>query len=86
MMQYSFESKYIYKNASAIALTETWLNGTVDDSQITFDGFDVYRADRDCVASNKSRGGGCLWLIRKSWCTNHRLNNNIYILLLSLWH
>ena len=61
---------YAYKNASAIALTETWLHSTIDDNHIAFDGFDVYRADRDPDASNKSRGGGCLWLIRKSWCTN----------------
>ena len=61
---------YAYKNASAIALTETWLHSTIDDNHIAFDGFDVYRADRDPDASNKSRGGGCLWLIRKSWCIN----------------
>ena len=61
---------YAYKNASAIALTETWLNDTIDDNHISIDGFDLYRADRDPSTCNKSRGGGCLWLIRKSWCTN----------------
>ena len=62
------------RNASAIAITETWLNDKITDSHVSFEGFDVFRADRDSESCDKTKGGGCLWLIRRAWCTNTTLN------------
>lgn len=44
-----------------IALTETWLNDSVHDSEL-FDSnyFSIYRRDRNFIATNTSRGGGVL--------------------------
>ena len=52
---------HAFKNASAIGITESWLKK--DDDSINFDGFTAFRTDRDPIATGKSRGGGCLWLI-----------------------
>ena len=59
---------HAFKNASAIGITESWLKK--DDDSINFDGFTAFRTDRDPIATGKSRGGGCLWLINDKWCTN----------------
>ena len=65
---------YAYKNTSAIAITETWLHSDIEDSHVEVDGFDIFRADRDQTACDKTCGGGCMWLIRKTWCTNTSVN------------
>ena len=49
-------NKYKY---DVFAVSETWLDSTVADSEIAIDGYDVYRRDR----SNDVRGGGvCLYV------------------------
>ena len=45
---------------SFIGITETWLNGNIDSSQVRLDGFNTLRADRT-EASGKKRGGGLIW-------------------------
>ena len=59
-----------FKNASAIGITESWLNSDIDDNIVNFDGFNTFRTDRDPIITGKKKGGGCLWLINKQWCTN----------------
>ena len=61
---------HAFKNAGAIGVTETWLNEKTDDSSLSFGNFDVFRSDRNAEITGKSKGGGCLWLINREWCTN----------------
>lgn len=49
-----------------ICLTETWLNGSVHDSELFSGNFIVYRHDRDMLNSSKSDGGGVLIAVRKN--------------------
>ena len=77
---------HAYKNASAIAITETWLSDKIADSHISIDGFNLFRADRDTNATNKSCGGGCLWLIKKEWCTNTTVHRHFLSSDLELLH
>jgi hypothetical protein len=59
---------YAYKNASAIAITETWLHQDIEDNHVAIDGFDVFQADRDFAACDKSRGGEYgIRVIRREW-------------------
>lgn len=77
---------HAYKNASAIAITETWLSDKIADSHISIDGFNLFRADRDTNTTNKSCGGGCLWLIKKEWCTNTTVHRRFLSSDLELLH
>ena len=43
-----------------ITISETWLNSTVTDSEVTIDGYELYRQDR-----LRKRGGGVCACIRK---------------------
>ena len=52
-------------NCDICALTETWLNDNVLDSEIFSDDFTVYRKDRSVTDPGK-RGGGVLLAIKKS--------------------
>ena len=42
-----------FKNASAIGITESWLNSDIDDSLVNFDGFNTFRTDRDPIITGK---------------------------------
>ena len=54
-----FEIRLIaYKiNASMIGITESWLDNTVDDSEISISGYCVVRRDRD-----RNGGGVCVYV------------------------
>lgn len=43
-----------------VCLTETWLNGDIEDAELGFGGFTVYRRDRNYGVLPVNRGGGCL--------------------------
>ena len=47
-----------------IVLTETWLDETVSDGELSFDGYQIHRCDRDFAATGKSQGGGVLICVR----------------------
>lgn len=47
-----------------VAITETWLNENISDSEISFEGYTLIRRDRKDVV--KQRGGGVLLYIRSS--------------------
>ncbi len=61
-----------------LGLSETWLNSSVDDEQVTFDGYNLIRADRT-AESHKKGGGGlalyykdkldCIYLTEYTMCT-----------------
>lgn len=50
-----------------ICLTETWLDGTVLDPELFCNNYIVYRCDRSKLNSLKSRGGGVLISVDKSF-------------------
>lgn len=43
-----------------VCLTETWLNNSINDSELFSNEYKVYRADRNFIASGRRRGGGVL--------------------------
>lgn len=43
-----------------IILTKTWLSSSILDSKLSFNGFQVFRLDRNYINSSHSRGGGIL--------------------------
>ena len=47
-----------------IILVETWLNDTISDSELGFEGFNIFRCDRNPANSSNSRGGGILIAVR----------------------
>lgn len=49
-----------------ICLTETWLNPSVNNSELFNQNYNVYRCDRSPVNSLKSRSGGVLIAVRSS--------------------
>ena len=69
------ELQYIIKNSNAavISISETILDNTVYDSEITIDGYNIAQSDRD------RNGGVVTWYIRSNICSNLKtcLSNNI---------
>lgn len=54
------------KDAVVIALTETWLNSSVHNSEFNYDKF-IFRKDRDQRLSGKKQGGGVLLAVNKKF-------------------
>lgn len=54
-------------NYDIIALTETWLNSSIFDTEIFDDRYYIYRRDRETssISNHKNRGGGVLIAIKK---------------------
>lgn len=50
-----------------IALTETWLDEQVSDSELVIPGYNFFRSDRNLQRTSKCRGGGLLLYIRNSY-------------------
>ena len=65
-----------FRDICIIALTETWLDGSISDNEVTLDGFTIIRSDRT-VQSGKTRGGGVCFYINDRWCTNIKVHQNI---------
>ena len=55
------ELKHNFSNFDVIVFTETWLNNSIDDSQIGWDGFQLVCCDRK-VLRNKRGGGVCMYI------------------------
>lgn len=66
-------------NADIYALTETWLNEDIYDSELGFNKFNVFRTDRSKDTSNCEMGGGVLIAVNKSIQSSqvHTKVNNI---------
>ncbi|ELT88222.1 hypothetical protein CAPTEDRAFT_217985 [Capitella teleta] len=64
-----------YKDACAIATTETWLNADVPDVCMSLNGFHLIRGDRT-DDSGKSRGGGVCLYLNARWCTNYVIKHS----------
>lgn len=49
-----------------VVLVETWLNDSILDTELVPPSFNIFRKDRDLLASQKSDGGGVAILVRNS--------------------
>ena len=49
-----------------VAITESWTSDNNPDSEISIDGYTIFRKDRKHI--NKTRGGGCLMYIKVNKC------------------
>lgn len=58
-----------FREASIIALTESWLNDSITEGEVSLDNFTTIRADRT-KESGKERGGGICIYINDRWCNN----------------
>ncbi len=57
-----------YKDAGLICVTETWLDSTIVDSQLSLSDFGTpVRLDRDTVSSQKRHGGGGCVYVNQAW-------------------
>ena len=63
-------SQHEYREASLMCFTESWLISDIPDNNVSIDGFQTVRADRDCKDSGKSKGGGLVVLINNKWCNS----------------
>lgn len=60
--------QWAYKDAGFICITDTWLDGTIVDSQLSLSGFGMpVRLDRDTVSSQKKYGGGVCVYVKHAW-------------------
>lgn len=50
-----------------IVLTETWLNDEIYNNELGLNNFNVFRQDRDQIATGKSRGGGVLFAVKSNF-------------------
>lgn len=67
-LQANVTCQWAYREASLICLTETWLDNTITDSELTLDGFgSPLRLDRDNVSSLKKLGGGLCVYFNNDW-------------------
>lgn len=65
-----------------LALTETWLDETWNDFQLTVPGYNLFRKDRKCNIHDQSRscaGGGVIIYVRdgirgSGWATWNQMN------------
>ena len=53
-------------NATVIGVSETWLDNSVSDNEISIDGYAVYRKDR-----SRSGGGVCIY-VKSELCSNRK--------------
>jgi hypothetical protein len=66
-------STKLLQNCCVIAVTETWLDQNISDSQISLTSFNTIRADRVTEQSCKKKGGGLALYINKSWCSSFKV-------------
>lgn len=72
---HEFLSSLASSSADIIILTETWLNDSVNSSELFDDRYNVYRRDRVVnKLSKKKDGGGVLIAVTKKLCSKH-INN-----------
>ena len=57
------------RNGVFFAITETWLNDKIDNSEISIEGYNLFRCDR----SQRANGGSALY-IKGNLCTKEVLN------------
>lgn len=78
-------------NFDIYALTETWLTDAINDPELGFFDFNIFRSDRTKQTSHKSDGGGALIAVRKSIAvhqidTNSSSTESVYVLVKNKSH
>ena len=63
------KNQKLYREASLICLTETWLTQNTPNANVDLPGFSTVRLDRDKEKSGKKRGGGLVVYINNRWCS-----------------
>lgn len=64
-------NKILANNYDVIVMVETWLCDGIFNSEFCDDRYDIFRIDRDLIATNKKIGGGVLICVRrelKAYC------------------
>lgn len=61
----NLRTNFILLSYDAYILTETWLSDDIDNSELCFDGYLIFRCDRNVRTSNCRRGGGSLIAVKK---------------------
>ena len=64
-------------NFDLIALSETWLDSDISDSEIVNSGYVIFRKDRNFDGTRTSRGGGVLLAVSVT-CACSQLNTNTF--------
>lgn len=76
-LQANTKYQWAYKEANLICITESWLDNTIADSELSLDGFGVpLRLDRDCNISGKKHGGGLCVYIKEAWCRTVKIRES----------
>ncbi|KAK0135719.1 hypothetical protein N1851_028396 [Merluccius polli] len=65
-----------FRDICIIALSETWLEESVSDSEVSLDNFTIIRSDRT-RHSGKTRGGGVCLYINDRWCNNIKVHRKV---------
>lgn len=65
---HTFLSNVLNCNYDVICLTESWLNDSFYSAEYFDSRYDVFRRDRDTVASGHLRGGGVVIAVRRELC------------------
>ena len=65
-----------FKDVCIIALSETWLDESVPDSEVSLDNFTIIRADRTRDSGKRRCGGVCLY-INDRWCNNIKVHRKM---------
>ena len=65
-----------FRDICIIALTETWLDDSVSDDEVSLDNFTIIRSDRT-RNSGKTRGGGLCLYINDRWCSNIKTHRRV---------
>lgn len=71
-------------NYDIIAFTESWLDDSVTDSELSIPGYSFFRLDRDFQSTNKCRAGGLIIYVKKNYKCNIIKTQNHGIEFLSL--
>jgi len=62
---FNLRTNFILLSYDAYILTETWLSDDISNSELCFDGYLIFRCDRNLRTSNCRRGGGSLIAVKK---------------------
>ena len=64
--------------SSVLCFTETWLCGSIPESELQLAGFQLLRAAHDTELSGKSKSGGICFYINSSWCNDVTVSQQHY--------
>jgi len=65
----------LFDSYDIIILTETWLTPNIDNAELGFVGYHIFRFDRNSHTSSSTRGGGVLIAIKSNLKASLILNN-----------